>query len=81
MAEGDTKRVTFEVTEAIPLDGLTLTPGVYLGKRVRTWIGYDYSIELTGDDLKALTGRKSKRTTELYVDVTRLVRVEKIRVF
>jgi hypothetical protein len=38
-------------------------------------------MELTPDDLKALTGRKSKRTAELYVDVTRLVRVEKIRVF
>ncbi len=30
--------VTFEVTEAIPIDGLTITPGVYIGKRVRTWI-------------------------------------------
>ena len=75
------ERVMLELEEPITLEnGITLPPGVYAATKSRTWIGLEYRLELTADDVRALAGPKI-RAMQSDFDVSSFVRRGKIKVF
>jgi hypothetical protein len=80
--EGESKRVTYEAEQPVEIaGGVMLTPGVYFGKLTKKWIGYEYLLELTADELKSLGAPAPKSVEQLEFDVSRLVRLEMLSVF
>ena len=76
------ERVTFEVAEPISIGfGITLKPGVYVGRRGRSWRGAVYWVELTRDELQSLGGMGTPGTESTVYDITTFVRSGKIDVF
>jgi hypothetical protein len=76
------ERVTFEVTVPVPIDaGITLKPGLYVGKRGRSWLGPQYHVEFTAEELNALGGKAAPGAETVDVDITSIVRSGKIEVF
>jgi hypothetical protein len=74
------ERVMLELEEKITLEsGITLPPGVYAAIKTRSWIGAEYRLELTADDISALAGPKI-RAMQSDFDVSSFVRRGKIRV-
>ena len=80
--EGGGERVTFEITVAVTIEsGITLKPGLYVGKRGRSWLGPQYYVELTVEELTALGGAAAPGVEKVEYDVTSGVRSGKIEVF
>jgi hypothetical protein len=76
------ERVTLEVEHSIPIGfQITLTQGVYSGRRGRYWLGAQHLVELTAEEVKSLGGEPPASTEMLLYDVSGFVRSGKIRVF
>ena len=79
--QGSTERVMLELEEEIMLEnGIRLPPGVYAATKSRSWIGAEYRLELSAEDVRALAGPKI-RAMQSDFDVSSFVRRGKIRVF
>jgi hypothetical protein len=61
--------------------GVSLKPGLYVGKRGRSWIGPQYHVELTAEEVTALGGAAPPGVEKVDYDVTSAVRSGKIEVF
>jgi len=77
---GGRKPVTLEVAECISIGfGIVLSPGLYPGWSTRYWLGTQYFIELTKEEVKLLGGDPATGT--FIYDVSRWVRNGKIGAF
>ena len=76
------ERATLEVEGSIPIGfGITLKPGLYLGRCGRYWLGAQHFIELTREEVRSLGGEPPGSADMFLYDVSRFVRLGKIRVF
>ena len=77
------EKVILEVVEPLPIVfGITLSPGAYVGMRSQYWMGMQYFVELTANEVEKLGGnpREHEDDKSLF-EVTRFVRLGKITVF
>jgi hypothetical protein len=78
----DEERVALEVLESVSIGfGITLVPGVYIGKRGRNWMGAQYLLELTAKEIGNLGGTVTPGTDKSLYDVSKFVRSGNIEVF
>jgi hypothetical protein len=85
-----TKTVRFEAARAIQLEpGLVLPRGVYTGTKTRTrvdsingisWTPSKYKLEFTADQLTSMGAQVKPNLIAKNIDVTKFVRVGKLRV-
>jgi hypothetical protein len=73
---------TLEVTEPVDIGfGITLTPGLYVGKCGRYWLGAQHWVELTAGEIRSLGGEPTPGVESSVYDVTKYVRLGKIVAF
>ena len=82
--------VRFKVARAIELEpGLVLRPGVYTGIKTRTrvdsiggvsWTPSQYKLEFTADQLTSMGAQVKPNLIAKNIDVTKFVRLGKLRV-
>jgi hypothetical protein len=85
-----TRTVRFKVVRAIELGpGLILPPGVYTGTKTRTrvdsiggvsWTPSKYKLEFTADQLTSMGAQVKPNLIAKNIDVTKFVRLGKLRV-
>jgi hypothetical protein len=78
----ESERVTLEVQESLWIElGVILKPGAYPGTRKQSWLGGEYWIELTADELRSLGAPSVSAADKVEYDVSKFVRSGKIAVF
>ena len=90
MPQVQTRTVRFKVVRAIELEpGLILPPGVYTGTKTRTrvdsiggvsWTPSKYKLEFTADQLTSMGAQVKPNLIAKNIDVTKFVRLGKLRV-
>ena len=90
MPHVQTKTVRFKVARAVELEpGLVLPPGSYIGTKTRTrvdsingvsWTPSKYKLEFTADQLTSMGAQVKPNLIAKNIDVTKFVRLGKLRV-